>query len=155
MEGKLNQIAYATKTVEARNTIKRLLGLEGADWVKDTVEGTVMIPGLRPALSTALLEFNYDLGIEVEILTYLKGPNWHALRRDWADLPPTFLSHQGIHVEEFPRRFDGPPLVQEMVTTQHTNPYLIEKKRTFHYKIYDTRPTLGIYTKFIKRIEPK
>lgn len=145
VDRKLDQICYYAADMKARLKIKQLLGLEHATWISDTVTGDLSLPPFAKIYaSRAFLEFNYDMGTEIEILTYLEGPHWHQ-----ENAKASFLSHQGIHVSDF-FQMDA-PMVQTMRTTGHTNRYLIEKKRTFMYHIYDTRRTLGLYTKQIKR----
>lgn len=159
---KIDQIAFYAHNSEQARAIKKHLGLLHRVWVVDEVVGAVSLGGIsgpntlgaQSSLSGALLEFNYDLGIEVEILTYKDASNWHALYTPEYEQGKTFMSHIGIHLgdgEDF-REVDA-PLVQEMITKSHTNEYLIKKGRTYHYKIYDTRNLLGCYTKYIKRIE--
>lgn len=155
---KMDQIAfYARNRLEEFN-IKALLGLGDAEWIVDQVMGHVEVgidlntnSGIE-GNSVGLLQFNYDRGIEIEILRYMEGPNWH-------DNNPAlyggggFISHIGYHLEddeEFPRL--ASPLVQKMETKAHTNPFLVEKGRRYLYQIYDTRAVLGCYSKFIKRI---
>jgi len=97
--------------------------------------------------------FNYDLGIELEILQYLEGPHCHLLNPLWPYEDAT-ISHVGVHLgaeEEFPE-MPAWKMVQEMITRSHTNPYLIKNKRRYHYKIFQQKAQHN-YLKFIKRIE--
>jgi len=153
---KLDQVAYYAREPKEADAIKAMLGLSEAEWVQDTVTGAVDVyrrgHGVVSGVSRALLQFNYDLGIETEILTYLDGPHWHQTNHLFLGTEG-FLSHLGYHLddgEEFPE-YDA-PLVQEMFTREHTNPYLLGNGRKFHYRIWDTRPTLGVFTKVIRRI---
>lgn len=153
---KLDQIAWYAHTEKQVLEIKNLFGLAHKDWIEDFAFGDAELGGRREDCR-AHLRFNYDLGIEMEILTYLDDFNWHAFKRTEGYFTgEIFLSHYGFHLEEdepFPRHTPG-PLVQEMWTNSHTNPYLLERKRTYHYRIHDARETLGAYIKYIKRIQP-
>lgn len=159
----LDQIAFYAHDGLQEEEIKKKLGLAEAEWIRDEVWGRVEVDALKGQFSRsrghsrAILQFNYSYGIELEILTYLEGPQWHR-SCETVGFPSRdpFISHFGIHLddgEDFPEM--DLPLVQEMWTESHTNPYLIERQRTYHYRIYDARPTMGCYLKFIKRIEPK
>jgi hypothetical protein len=133
-----------------------MLGLVDADWTEDEVTGRVSVFGEPENISRARLQFNYDLGIEVEILTYLQGPNWHRARdlagRGHGTRPgaPPFLSHIGFHVndEELPTL--PWPVAQKMTTTEHLNPAIAG--RSYAYVIYDTVRMLGADLKYIKRL---
>jgi hypothetical protein len=151
---KLDQIAYYAHNDQQVEELKRSMGLLDAEWIEDVATGDVQVR-TGSGVSKGHLRFNYDLGIELEILTYLDGPHWHQgkvpFRRGH-----TFLSHIGFHMDEGER----PPewvtttgtLVQEMDTTEHTNDYVVSKSRTYHYEIYSV-PT-GPDLKFIWRKEP-
>lgn len=163
---KIDQIAYYCNFEYAEKNIKNTFGLLDG-WINDTVECTNRIyPEIgRPYTSEAIgeLQFNYVLGIELEILRYTEGSSWHnhlpnniALKGNLLQ----FQSHVGIHLddrEDFPDEENMHELkwrlVQETTTHKHSNPYLIEKKRTYRYKIYESVP--GTYLKYIKRIEAK
>lgn len=152
---KMDQIAFYAHSKKQADDIKAMFGLQRAEWVEDIVEGEVTIPSLkiRGAYSKGHLQFNYDLGIELEILTYLEGPHWHITSGRHLNGKP-FLSHIGIHLEEgepFPET--GLPLAQVMLTSAHTNPYIVGKGRTYHYVIADGRQTCGAFIKYIRRIE--
>lgn len=166
---KIDQIAFYCETENSEEHVKKTF--PGKEWIKDTVVSVNEIfPQYgRPYRCQAIgeLQFNYDFGIELEILRYVEGSSWHnhlptkiALRGSM--LP--FLSHVGIHMAEedlFPDEpnmqewFVTSPwrLVQRTRTISHSNPYLIEKKRTYEYRIYESVP--GTYLKYIKRIEAK
>lgn len=166
---KIDQIAFYCQTEEAEKIIKATFGLtDESKWTKDKAISTNVIYPLHGnayhCRAIGELQFNYDLGIELEILRYTTGSSWHnhlptmiALRGSM--LP--FLSHVGIHLddgENFPdETFMNESrcwrLVQETTTHQHTNPYLLKKRRTYQYKIYESVP--GTYIKYIKRHEPK
>lgn len=161
---KMNQIAFYCQTEWSERHVKELFGLHNADWVRDTVVSTNIIhPEHLPSYETQAvgeLQFNYDLGIELEILRYVSGASWHHhLPLKYAikgSLIP-FISHVGIHLEDGENFPDDDyilescwRLVQETKTKAHTNPYVLEKKRTYEYRIYESMQ--GTYIKYIKRI---
>lgn len=155
---KLDQICvYANTEIDVDNA-KADLNLSLADWVVDEVEGDVRVMDRSGywhyGVSRGVLRFNYDLGIEFELLTYKDGMNWHNLNnRMWA---PVMFGHCGYHLEKgepWPEHLEH-MLIQEMTTYRHTNPEVIRKDRTYNYRIYDTVPTLGHYTKVIRRLGP-
>ena len=151
---KLDQIAYYAHNEEQAAMIKRAFGLNGSDWVDDIATGLVEVRSMLDQ-SSGHLQFNYELGIELEILTYLDGPHWHEDKQDWKDGKP-FISHIGFHMEE------GEPvpkwvetfgtLVQVMDTKSHTNEYVRGKGRTYHYEIFSV--PFGPDMKFIWRKQP-
>ena len=156
---KLDQIAYYAHNEEQVATVKEALGLLDAPWIEDTAEGSVGT--VHPAdgswvegRSKGHLRFNYDLGIELEILTYLDGPHWHEGKHEFRAGNP-FISHIGFHMDA-----DEPvpdwvkatgKLVQLMDTDSHTNAYIVQKQRTYHYEIYSV--PFGPDLKFIWRVE--
>jgi len=162
---KMDQCAWLCRTGKAAQTLKESLGLEDADWTSDFVSyksrfdiGEEWEPG------AAQLHFCYQLGIELEYLTFAHGRNWHdfnpmAVFDPVRDLP--ILSHIGIHLEdaeEFPPDRGAITLVQETITQLHTAKYLTDPQslgfgRRYHYKIYQMGP--GCYIKYIKRVHPK
>lgn len=152
----LDQIAFYASDGMEEVRIKESLGLRDAEWTEDFVTGRVSVFSEPENISKAKLLFNYDLGIEVEILTYLEGPNWHRHRDKHGIGPRTrpgslpFLSHIGFHVNDG----DIPILpfapAQRMVTTFHSNPAI--KDRRYEYVIYDTVRLLGVDLKYIKRL---
>lgn len=160
----LDQIAiYCSNEEEARRA-KATWGLASADWTQDIVRGTGTVYGERLDISVAHLQFNYDLGIELEILTYLEGDNWHAhwnrtqLRAGSSRNEVTgtfyggpFLSHVGFHINDQPMPDLPFPLVQELFTLEHSNPAIAG--RSYHYRIYDTREVNGVFSKYIKRVK--
>lgn len=157
---KIDQIAFYAHNELQVNRIKRQFGLLNAKWVEDTVDGHCIVLredfGYQHGISTANLMFNYDLGVELEILTYTDGPHWHDQGERFKS-GDSFFSHIGIHMkdEDEHEPFQNHDIVQEMHTTKHTNPYLLERNRKYHYVIRDTRALLGCYTKYIWRKEPK
>lgn len=145
--GKIDQIAYISHSESDTLAIKQQLGLQDAEWTEDICGASGTVRDL-PGTNTARLLFNYDMGVEVEILQYLEGPNYAS------QLNSGRICHIGIHhdgagdVPKFPAR-----IVQQVVTETHTNPFLLETGRQYRYTIYDTLMTLGVYTKVIERIE--
>lgn len=156
---KIDQIAWYAHNEQQVEEIKRRFGLLDKVWIEDEARGNVRVrhdlsSPFFSGVATGKLRFNYDLGIELEILTYIDGPHWHAYREEYL-AGASFLSHIGVHMEEgevTPDHNDN--IVQVMNTFSHTNPYLIEKARVYDYVIRDTRATLGAYTKYIWRREP-
>jgi hypothetical protein len=45
------------------------------------------------------------------------------------------------------------PIIQEVYTQSHTNPFLLENGRRYHYVIFDTQRLLGFDLKLIRRID--
>lgn len=160
MSMKCDQIAWYAHNEDQVRKIKEQFGLEKEVWVEDFVTGDVAIfnqgEKVMVGESKAHLRFNYSLGIELEILTYIEGPHWHQNDLRFRAGAP-FLSHIGIHVDSDQsvlKTIGGDFfIVQLMETKEHTNPYLLEKKRHYKYVIQDTTPLLGNYTKYIWRIE--
>lgn len=150
---KMDQIAFACFSAEAAERVKASFGLQDKEWIKDRVEG------IGTHRNIAELQFNYDLGIELEILRYVKGPSWLTASPILSGHLP-FISHVGVHLddgEEFPE-MKGCPLVQETFTLSHTADYLTRPGspgfgRKYHYRIHEIGP--GSYIKYIRRIHPK
>lgn len=165
---KIDQIAFYAFNSDQAELIKSNFGLQDKQWIQDTVTANSVVNNSPVSqVNIAELQFNYDLGIELEILRYVRGPRWHEtnplastpklVMGQWI-LPP-FISHVGIHLE------DGEPfpemkhcrLVQETFTTSHTAKYLTDPDspgfgRTYHYRIFEMSP--GSYIKYIRRIHP-
>lgn len=162
---KMDQIAYFCYSEDAERKLKKSLGLiDESRWIKDTV---ICVNNIFPPYGTQYssraigeLQFNYELGIELEILRYEEGSSWHnhlptkIALRGYA-LP--FISHIGVHLddeEDFPSSNNmyelGWRLAQVTHTLQHSNPYIVEKGRRYVYQIYETVP--GTYLKYIKRV---
>ena len=145
--GKIDQLAFISFGDEDTRKIKETLGLQNADWTEDVVVASGEVRGVS-GTNTARLLFNYDMGIEVEILQYLEGPNYAS------NLHGQRICHYGIHAtagKPVPT-FDA-PVIQRVKTRTHTNEFLLKTGRTYQYTIYDTMHTLGVYTKVIERIE--
>lgn len=164
---KLDQIAFYCETEEAERKCKASLGLLDASWAEDVVTGKsrVMHPdgSVVSGLNVGLLKFNYDLGIEVEILRYISGIHWHRNNPVWlAKKEDDWMqSHIGFHIADgadFPPMNKEFNLVQETETVSHTNPFLTDPNsrgfgRKYKYKIFST-PTPGLYFKYIARVNP-
>lgn len=152
---KLDQVAYYCSNEKAEQTVKEMFGLTKAEWLPDTVMALSSVEGGPWEDNVAQLQFNYDLGIELELIRYTAGNHWH--KRPFGNPLPVwpFISHVGIHLEDhedFPER---PNLVQETKTLCHTATYLTTGPgvgRKYHYKIF--RIDLLQYVKYIKRIHP-
>lgn len=154
---KLDQIAYYAHDENQAQIIREMFGVQDGEWVEDIAKGDVVVRlGEKEieAQSAGHLRFNYETGIELEILTYLEGPHWHEEKPDFI-AGNVFLSHIGFHMEDGER----PPahvlekgvLVQEMNTHTHTNDYVNSRNRTYHYEIY--RMPVGPDLKYIWRIQ--
>lgn len=156
---KIDQIAFYAYTDEQAAQIKAQFGLNNAQWIKDTVHARSKVWDREEQSNTAELQFNYDLGVELEILRYIHGPNWHDPAKLLSnDFKVPFISHVGIHLddgEEFPA-MEHCRLVQETWTISHTAKYLTTGPaagRKYHYRIFEMSP--GSYIKYIRRIHPK
>src|SRR5262245_1673028 len=155
---KMDQIAYLVSSREDADMLKTRLGLDKSAWLEDIVTARSWVWSSRGTkekqINIAQLQFNYSLGIELEILRYLSGPNWHAARNPSASR--FAISHIGVHLddmEDFPKA--PGVLVQETWTQKHTSEFLTTgpgKGRLYHYRIYEVSP--GSYIKYIKRIRP-
>jgi len=153
----LDQVAFIARSDTDEMLIKRFLRLDQADWVEDEVVAKGYVRGVEgEATNTAKLLFNYDFGIEVEILRYLDGPNYPEI----GAVPAGNVAHLGFHVEKGkhvpPAMKDfvfSCPIIQQVVTQSHTNQFLIDSGRRYRYTIYDTKPLFGIYLKVIERLE--
>lgn len=158
---RLDQTAFYCSTEEQALNVKKLFGLENAEWIKDTVHARSKVWDYEEQPNTAELQFNYSLGgHELEILRYIQGRHWHDpanLIGDVSAFNASFISHVGIHLddgEEFPK-MEHCRLVQETWTISHTAPYLTTGAaagRKYHYKIFELTP--GSYVKYIRRIHP-
>lgn len=147
---KIDQVAFYARDEAEVEKIKNMFGLANADWIQDTVTAQSSIHGSSVETNVAQLEFNYSLGIELEILRYVSGPCWHDAVHKYNDR--IYLSHIGIHLdddEDFPA-MPHAHLVQETWTQSHTSDYIAAIGRRYHYKIFEL--SLGNYIKYIKRI---
>lgn len=167
---KIDQVAFYAKTDEEAERIKALLGLKDKTWIEDLVTAKSLFPDGKWSINKGKLLFNYDLGVELEILTYVEGRHWaidvdhpnYVVGYNQKGNPlwsmPSFISHIGIHLEDgepFPE-MEGCTLVQETFTVSHTSEYLTTGDgagRLYHYRIFELQP--GAYIKYIRRIHPK
>lgn len=157
---KLDQFCVYCDSTQRAEEAKAALGLLDAEWTKDNVTGLVTVRNrhnkLITGVSKGLLQFNYDTGMEYELLTYLDGPNWHNDHNP--NQNPARVGHVGYHLEDgedFPDKEGAmwhDRCVQEMITIRHTNPKVLAANRRYHYRIYDTLTELGYYSKVIRRL---
>lgn len=153
MKFKIEQIAIAPASAELAKQLLREIGAQ--DWTEDTVTAAGDVWG-NASENRANLSFNYELlndAKEFEILAYQQGENWMQ------EHSPS-VSHLGMHVtaeelERWREFFAAREIrvAQEVDTSSHTNPFLIETGRKYHYTIFDTRDILGVDLKFIVRRE--
>lgn len=152
MQFKIQQIALCPLNVERANALLEKIGL--SKWTRDTVLAHGTVHGVEGD-NVANLAFNYEAfdGNELEVLQYIQGPNWMVNAR------PS-VSHLGMHcteeeLDEWKAFFktEGINIAQEVFTQRHTNDYLLNNGRKYHYCIFDTREILGTDLKFIVRIE--
>lgn len=174
---KIDQIAIATTDSEKLVETLKQVGL--TEWIKDEVvaTGKVRESGSYPVSNKAKLNFNYQMGIEFEVLEYTEGKSWHNEIRKNKEFTDNFLSHIGFHIvddkEPVPCAGDmiiksaeeklqeikskmieaGYKIAQEVFTDSHTNEYLQQQKRKYHYVIFDTRAQFGFDVKLIVRRE--
>ncbi len=150
---KLDQVAYYCATKDQADHVKRMFGLTNSEWIKDKVTAMSSVYGGPLMQNVAELQFNYALGIELEILRYIDGPSWHGKSVDVIKRP--IISHVGFHLEdgeEFPE-MAGCELVQETFTKSHTSEYLTTgagRGRLYHYRIFEVG-TMN-YAKYIRRV---
>jgi hypothetical protein len=161
---RIDQLAFLARSDEDEAAIKKQLRLSEANWVEDHVVAEGYVRGARNpgeprgtrSSNTAKLLFNYDLGIELEILRYTEGMNY----ADVGSVASCALCHVGCHVEkgqELPGVLKdwtfGSPIIQQVETQSHTNEFLVQTGRKYRYTIYDTKGLLGVYFKVIERLE--
>ena len=149
----MNQIAFYCAGPGAENEVKQQFGLTQAEWVVDTVYADVVVRG-KKGRNVAELQFNYDLGCELEIIRYTSGPHW--MEKIIGAKP--FLAHIGIHLPDAAKWPDAPEwqLVQEAETYKHTAAHLntgYAAGRLYSYRIYEVSP--HTFVKYIKRRHPK
>lgn len=147
---KIDQLAFCAWDDKDEHFIKSFLKLEEADWIEDTVTARGTVGAYEDATNVAKLQFNYDLEHEVEILRYLEGPNY----LDLADIPGGRICHVGSHFvgDGNVPRVDA-PIIQQLVTQTHTNPFQAEHNRHYRYTIYNTYRPLGLFFKIIERLD--
>lgn len=158
---RLDQIAFYVWDDEGEQKVKDMFGLQDAEWVEDHVvaEGRVMNGReLVQGQNTAKLLFNYDLGIELEILRYVDGDNYC----NHLGLANGQICHVGMHTDkgaplydedELENMFPYAKVIQQVHTLTHTNEYVNSQNRKYRYTIYDSHPLLGCCLKVIERIE--
>lgn len=171
---KIDQVAIATKDSDKLIETLKQVGL--TEWIKDKVVATGSVRGEENQTNEANLAFNYQMGIEFEVLEYTQGKSWHnELRKLEGDA--NFLSHIGFHLTDDKEVIAGGgevillsaeeklqeikakmlqlgyKVAQEVLTDSHTNEYLLKQKRKYHYVIFDTREEFGFDVKLIVRRE--
>lgn len=147
---KIDQLAFCARTDADEIRIKQFLRLDAADWIEDNVTAKGQVGDDYNATNRAKLLFNYDLEHEVEILRYLEGPNY----LDLAGVPGGRMCHIGSHFigdGDVPRL--DVPILQRLVTKEHTNPFQAEHNRHYRYTIYNTYDRMGLFFKIIERLE--
>ncbi len=156
---RFTQVAFYTYNITSTKGYYWNLGCR--NWIDDTVTAEGYIGGNKnKETNVAQLAFNYDLGVELELITYLAGNNWHKhcgrLESDSA-----FPSHMSYHVTgaeraELTRKFVkcGWPIVQDVTTISHTNNALISSGKRYRYVVFNSRVNIGFDIKLIERIEP-
>ena len=158
---KFDQIAIATPDPDLVRQVFEDLGLTTPEdeWVHDDATGHGHVWGEPVRELRGELLFNYDVAEikEFELLTY------HNDGVDWlnaASVPQPVVSHLGCHVsQETARRVVaraeelGLSVAQQLTTHHHTNPYLVERGRTYTYTIISTRRWIGFDVKLIVRHE--
>lgn len=159
---KIDQVAfYANDPGYARDLFGVMFGMK--EWVTDIALARGTVFGIEVQRMAGELSFNYQAGIEVEVLHYITPLHWHSARAKFLgeSLPPgIFLSHIGTHVDDMavarlPFEKAGWGVAQEVRTYSHTNPYLLERGRTFHYVVWNSQSIIGYDLKLIQRIEAK
>jgi len=151
---KIEQIAFfGTYRPINLHYMNRIFGMR--QWTEDHATGMVCVYGsISPKPITARLAFNEEAGIQFELLDYDENTSWLD-QRDGGRLSRPVLSHIGCHVDSVKEELAELPfeLAQLMVTFQHTNPFLVESKRTYIYAVLDSQSELGFDLKLIQRVE--
>jgi hypothetical protein len=131
-----------------------MYGLDAASWLKDAVTARGIVYG-KTTTNVALLQFNLDLGIQLELIRYKSGLFWYQHMVNAVQAP--FIVHVGCHLaddEAWPLRHAK--VVQEVETISHTAPHLTHggefAGRRYYYKIFQLNP--HSFVKYIKRIHP-
>lgn len=120
---------------------------------------------LKPGLDTKGLEFEI-LVYNPANLTPVEGlpyDNWHShrARKENTSEPGMQLSHFGFHLPSEDALEEvkavmlaaGFEIAQEVRTVEHSNPFLVETGRKYHYLIFHSRQVLGADLKFIARVQ--
>jgi hypothetical protein len=178
----VDQVAIVVQK-EMLETAKNLLGAMGhSEWTSDANKAVGTVFGV-PSRVEGELHFSYstinikpdrpERGVEFEILVYNTPDltpqdggdpfdDWHSSRnRRLGTSHGTELSHFGFHLPsekalEQVRKVmldAGFDIAQEVRTVSHTNPFLKETGRKYHYLIFNSRDTLGFDAKFIARVQ--
>lgn len=161
----IEQIALCPPDPVKAIALLKALGLN--EWAHDIVVARGSVYNSNLVTNRALLAFNYQATrhlhspasqkekgdakpLELEVLHYTEGDNWMAV-----NVPS--VSHLGMHVsneelETWTEKFEalGIGWAQNVNTQSHTNP-VIAGKRWYNYRIFHTRPILGVDLKFIVR----
>ena len=154
---KIDQIAIAIREPKGFEELKEKFGLK--EWTDDIVTSLSIIGDpknghAKAVTNKAHLRFNYELGIELEVLQYLEGESFHD--NNPMNQSRFFFSHIGIHVDDAEPMPDlDLPLLQETFTREHTNKFFTDPQsrgygRKYHYRIYQLAP--GVIVKYIKRM---
>lgn len=147
---KIDQLAFCSRSDDDDKLIKEFLQLADEPWIEDTVTAKGTVGAFDDVTNIAKLQFNYSLELEVEILRYLNGPNY----LDLAAVPGGRMCHIGSH---FVGSGDVPrvhaPIIQQLVTQTHSNPFQAEHNRHYRYTIYNTYSRLGLFFKVIERLD--
>lgn len=155
MEKNIEQIAITTSNIAGlKGVLKAVFGID--EWAEDTVKAKGTVFG-TPCNNKARLHFNYQLGVELELLQYIDGENWLQARTGNVASTPR-ISHMGYQVSKQEMTVAkehmnalGVAIAQEVVTYSHTNPET--KGRRYHYVVFDTIYLFGFDLKLIERIE--
>ena len=154
---KVDQIALkATEGRSFEETMALAEVIFGLDtrWIFDTVHADGMVwPFEGTQSNIARLAFNYSKDLEIEVIEYLDGKNFHHMI-------PGGISHFGIHMSddnEFNHHhailLSKFQVIQSVETISHTSKYLNSIGRRYEYSIFDTRKVTGAATKLIRRIQ--
>jgi hypothetical protein len=150
----IEQVALCPPDPEKAIALLQALGLD--EWVHDIVFARGTVRGEGPVTNVGHLAFNYQSTrdplkpLELEVLHYAVG-------RNWMDVNVPSVSHLGMHCSEeelaaWTEKLTalGIDIAQSVDTQSHTNP-AIAGKRWYTYRIFHTRPILGVDLKFIVR----
>jgi hypothetical protein len=141
----MDQVAFYCTTKNQEERVKGWFNLQNAVWIHDTVTGLSSVRQAVYAENVAELQFNGDLGLQLEIIRYVKGQHWLLARPDFGI--GIIVSHVGLHLaddEPWPA-MGGAQLVQHTRTTKHTGEHFHNSKlptygRTYEYKIFESQP---------------
>ncbi len=141
-----------------------MIGLE--EWSHDDVVADGSVLGSGCCTNKAQLAFNYEATrtenpkpLELEVLHYTRGRHWLEEEMGIA-FDGVCVSHIGMHVTA--EELDvwksvltgfGLKIAQEVKTQSHTNQFLLDNGRKYHYTIFGARHLIGFDLKLIVRIE--